>query len=102
MQSTIYRTFREHWTDSGDVVVLDGKPKTILRIAEGLAIPPSRVVRVNSQRALLALWGDVSSRYLGHRANKNYANRDSVGTNPFHYLPAERGDKMRHHSEPKS
>jgi hypothetical protein len=95
IHSVTHRTFCEHWTDSGEVVVLDGNPETLGRIAEGLSLPATLVVPVTSRRALLALWGDVSSRYLGRlRTGKQYADRYRSIAVSFHYLPIKSADEV--------
>jgi hypothetical protein len=95
------RTYSEHWTDSGKVLVLDGSPLTIREIAVGLSIPLSRIIRLTAERALLALWEDSIERYLGTTPpGQLNGNRNVLTLRACHYLPTKRRNKMRHHRKP--
>lgn len=95
-------TFAEHWTDSGQVVVLDGRPETIREIARSLSLPGSRVVQVGSDRALLAIWESLPrARFTGYASGKNNSNRHTTFARAYHNPSSKCGDEMCDHRETK-
>jgi hypothetical protein len=98
-----HRTFAEHWTDSRKIIVLDGSPETIHEIASGLSISPANIVRLTSQRALLALWEESFERYLGRIFRRQLdSNRHSVSMRACYYSPLQGYNEVRNDSEPKA
>lgn len=57
----------EHWTDSHQVLVLDGSPDVVESIAVALSLPVARIILLTPGRAVLGLWGDSLILYVSYR-----------------------------------
>lgn len=57
----------EHWTVSGQRLVVTGRPGVILEVSQALEIPASQIVIVNASRSSLALTGSYLESYLQWR-----------------------------------
>jgi hypothetical protein len=98
-----HRTFSEHWTESGKIVVLDGRPDTIHEIACGLSIPVARIVELTSTRAVLALWEESPSKFLGDsRSREQHGDRYSPSARSCSDLSFKSGDEVGNDGKSKT
>jgi hypothetical protein len=56
----------EHWTVTGERIVLSGDRPTITRVAQFVEVPIDDMVRIGPSRYVLPLWGSALRRYLNH------------------------------------
>jgi hypothetical protein len=59
----VERLVAEHWTISGERLILVGPIAEVERVAQRLCLPCDTVVRVSPLRAALPLWGDRLMSY---------------------------------------
>lgn len=56
----------EHWTMTGEGLILSGDSATIQRLLGPLGLPLDAPVRLAPSQAAIALWGDALATYLRH------------------------------------
>ena len=54
----------EHWTITGQSVVLTGSGSSIKSLVSQLGLPNDSSIRLSGRRAAVALWGEPLSAYL--------------------------------------
>lgn len=99
----IRNTLIEHWTDSRRVLVLDGAPDVVDEIARRLAIPPTRLIMLTPQRAVLGLWEDSLRLYVGGAVpRQTNGNRYQWIVRASHNSPIKSCNQLRYNrkSEP--
>ena len=56
----------EHWTVTGERIVLAGDRPTISRVAQSVNVSTDDMVRIGPSKYVLPLWGSALQRYLTH------------------------------------
>lgn len=69
--------FAEHWTVTGERIVLSGSEQSIRTIALDLDVPLENMVKLSKTEYALPLWGNALHRYVS-----NYSSRIHVSSVP--------------------